>query len=59
MVAGMRRALGTKLRHRHQIGLVMAVEQWLVMGVALTGLFVRASSESERAQQRRERYETV
>jgi putative membrane protein len=38
-------------------GLVMAVEQSLVMGVALAVLFMRALTESERAQQRRERYE--
>ncbi len=38
-------------------GLVMAVEQSLVMGVALVALFVRALTESEREQQRRERYE--
>jgi cytochrome c oxidase assembly factor CtaG len=38
-------------------GLVMAVEQSLVMGIALVVLFVRALAESERAQQRRERYE--
>ncbi len=38
-------------------GLVMAVEQSLVMGIALVVLFVRALSESEREQQRRERYE--
>ncbi len=40
-------------------GLIMAVEQSLVMGIALVVLFVRALSESERAQQRRERYELV
>jgi putative membrane protein len=40
-------------------GLIMAVEQSLVMGVALVVLFMRALSESERAQQRRERYELV
>jgi len=40
-------------------GLVMAVEQSMVMGVALVTLFVRALTESERAQQRRERYEVV
>ena len=40
-------------------GLIMAVEQSLVMGIALVGLFVRALSESEREQQRRERYELV
>jgi putative membrane protein len=38
-------------------GLVMAVEQSLVMGIALVVLFVRALSQSERDQQRRERYE--
>jgi len=40
-------------------GLIMAVEQSLVMGIALVVLFVRALSESEREQQRRERYETA
>jgi putative membrane protein len=40
-------------------GLIMAVEQSLVMGVALVLLFVRALSESEQAQQRRERFELV
>jgi len=38
-------------------GLIMAVEQSLVMGVALVVVFIGALSESERAQQRRERYE--
>ena len=38
-------------------GLVMALEQSVVMGVALVTLFVRALAESERAQQREERYE--
>jgi cytochrome c oxidase assembly factor CtaG len=38
-------------------GLIMAVEQSLVMGAALVVLFIRALTESERAQQRRERYE--
>jgi len=38
-------------------GLIMAVEQSLVMGIALVVLFVRALTESEREQQRRERYE--
>jgi putative membrane protein len=38
-------------------GLIMAVEQSLVMGVALVVLFVRALSESEREQLRRERYQ--
>jgi putative membrane protein len=40
-------------------GLIMAVEQSIVMGTALVLLFVRALSESEREQQRRERYEVV
>ncbi|MDQ6811157.1 MAG: cytochrome c oxidase assembly protein [Actinomycetota bacterium] len=38
-------------------GLIMAVEQSIVMGIALVVLFVGALSESEREQQRRERYE--
>jgi putative membrane protein len=38
-------------------GLVMALEQSLVMGTALVALLVAALSESEREQQRRERYE--
>jgi putative membrane protein len=38
-------------------GIIMAVEQSLVMGVALVVLFMRALAESEREQQRRERYE--
>ncbi|MGO9488084.1 MAG: cytochrome c oxidase assembly protein [Solirubrobacteraceae bacterium] len=40
-------------------GLIMALEQSLVMGVAIVVLFIRALTESERAQQRRERYELV
>ena len=38
-------------------GIIMAVEQSIVMGVALAVLFMRALAESERAQQRRERFE--
>jgi cytochrome c oxidase assembly factor CtaG len=38
-------------------GLVMALEQSIVMGVALVFLFVRALGESEREEQRAERYE--
>jgi cytochrome c oxidase assembly factor CtaG len=38
-------------------GLIMAIEQSLVMGIALVVLFMRALTESERAQQRRERLE--
>jgi putative membrane protein len=40
-------------------GLIMAVEQSLVMGVAIVVLFVRALAESERRQEREERYELV
>jgi putative membrane protein len=40
-------------------GLIMAVEQSIVMGVALVLLFVRMLGESEREQQRRERYEVA
>jgi len=38
-------------------GLVMAIEQSIVMGVAIVWLFMRALTESERAQQQRERLE--
>jgi cytochrome c oxidase assembly factor CtaG len=38
-------------------GIVMAVEQSVIMGIALVALFIRALAESERAQQRRERFE--
>jgi putative membrane protein len=40
-------------------GLIMAVEQSLVMGVAIVWLFVRALAESERRQEREDRYELV
>jgi putative membrane protein len=40
-------------------GLIMAVEQSVVMGLALAVLFMRMLTESEREQQRRERYELV
>jgi putative membrane protein len=40
-------------------GLIMALEQSIVMGIALVVLFIRALNESERAQERRERYEAV
>ncbi|HEV3072543.1 MAG TPA: cytochrome c oxidase assembly protein [Solirubrobacteraceae bacterium] len=40
-------------------GLIMAVEQSLVMGIALAVLFMRMLGESEREQQRRERYELI
>jgi putative membrane protein len=38
-------------------GLVMATEQSVVMGIALAWLFVRALAESDREQERAERYE--
>lgn len=37
-------------------GLIMALEQSIVMGIALVWLFVRMINESEREEQRRERY---
>jgi cytochrome c oxidase assembly factor CtaG len=40
-------------------GLIMALEQSIVMGVALVVLFIRALNESERQQQRSERVESV
>ncbi len=40
-------------------GLLMALEQSIVMGIALVYLFVRMLVESEREAQRAERYETV
>ncbi|MEJ7798459.1 MAG: cytochrome c oxidase assembly protein [Solirubrobacteraceae bacterium] len=39
-------------------GLIMATEQSIVMGIALTFLFVRALGESDRADERAERYES-
>jgi putative membrane protein len=40
-------------------GISMAVEQSIVMGIAIVVLFIRALAESEREQQRRERYELL
>ncbi len=40
-------------------GLVMALEQSVVMGIALVAVFVRMLNESEREAQRRERYEVA
>jgi putative membrane protein len=40
-------------------GLVMALEQSIVMGTALVWLFIRMLAESEREAQREERFETV
>jgi hypothetical protein len=40
-------------------GLVMALEQSIVMGIALVMLFVQMLNESERSQQRAERFEVA
>jgi putative membrane protein len=40
-------------------GVIMALEQSIIMGIALVALFVRALNESERAEQRLERYGEV
>jgi putative membrane protein len=40
-------------------GVLMALEQSIVMGIAIAWLFMRALAESEREQQRRERYELI
>ncbi len=47
------------LEDQHIAGLVMALEQSLVMGVALAYLFIRMISESEAEDQRAERYGAV
>jgi len=49
----------TAVEDQNLVGLVMALEQSIVMGIALAYLFVRMLSESERDAQRREKYETV
>jgi putative membrane protein len=46
----------TAIDDQHVAGLVMALEQSIVMGIALTYLFVRMLSESEAEEQRAERY---
>jgi cytochrome c oxidase assembly factor CtaG len=46
----------TPLEDLHVAGLVMALEQSLVMGVALGYLFIRMLTESEAEEQRAERY---
>ena len=40
-------------------GAIMALEQSIIMGIALTWLFVRALGESERAQERADRLEDL
>jgi cytochrome c oxidase assembly factor CtaG len=44
---------------QNMAGLLMALEQSIVMGVVLAWLFVQMLSESEREAQRRERYEDM
>jgi cytochrome c oxidase assembly factor CtaG len=44
---------------QNMAGLLMALEQSIVMGIALVYLFVRMLAESEREAQRQERFETV
>jgi putative membrane protein len=46
----------TPLDDQHVAGLVMALEQSIVMGIALAYLFVRMLGESEAEEQRAERY---
>jgi putative membrane protein len=49
----------TAIEDQNLAGLFMALEQSLVMGIALVWLIVRMLAESEREQQRRERFEIV
>ena len=49
----------TPLEDQSLAGLAMALEQSIVMGIALVWLFVRMLTESEREQQRSERFEIV
>jgi putative membrane protein len=46
----------TALDDQHVAGLIMALEQSIVMGIALAWLFVRMLTESEEEERRRERY---
>ena len=46
----------TALDDQHVAGLIMALEQSIVMGIALAYLFVRMLAESEEEDQRAERY---
>src|ERR671911_2326783 len=46
----------TPLDDQHVAGLVMALEQSIVMGIALAWLFARMLTESEEEERRRERY---
>ena len=47
------------LDDQHVAGLIMALEQSIVMGIALAYLFARMLSESESEEQRAERYEAA
>lgn len=47
------------LTDQHVAGLIMGLEQSLVMGVGLAYLFFRMLTESEQEERRRERYESV
>jgi cytochrome c oxidase assembly factor CtaG len=47
----------TALDDQHVAGLIMGVEQSIVMGIALAWLFARLLGESEREDAQRERYE--
>jgi cytochrome c oxidase assembly factor CtaG len=49
----------TPVQDQMMAGLVMALEQSIVMGVALVWLFVRMLSESEREAERLERFEVI
>ena len=49
----------TPLDDHHVAGLLMALEQSLVMGIALVYLFVRMLSEADREDERAERYEAA
>ena len=47
------------LDDQHVAGLIMALEQSIVMGIALAYLFVRMLSEADREDERAERYEAA
>ncbi len=49
----------TPLEDQSVAGMVMALEQSFVMGIALVSIFVRMLTESEREEQRLERYEAA
>ena len=46
----------TALDDQHVAGLIMALEQSIVMGIALAWLFARMLAESEEEERRRERW---